>query len=304
MDCPVAVHGLPLRCAITELLKHLSCTEVHQSGDGAVDFEACARVQSHSSIALAPAECNIMPIHDWTRVDAGLFHAFHQSWIITLSRALNAGVLPPDYFALPEQSIRGAVPDVLTLKLSPRHGEPTESTPGLAVAAAPPQTRLVGRAEEMVYVRKADRIAVRHRHGQIVAVVEIVSPGKKSSNNELRNFVEKTSDLIAEGVHLLVIDLFPPGKRDPQGIHKAIWDEFVDEHFELPGDQCLTLAAYDAGPPPVAYVEPVAVGQTLIDMPLFLKPEFYVPAPLDETYRTTWDDFFPAALKGLLEPPE
>jgi hypothetical protein len=33
-----------------------------------------------------------MPIHDWTRVDAGLFHAFHQMWIITLSRALNSGV--------------------------------------------------------------------------------------------------------------------------------------------------------------------------------------------------------------------
>ena len=26
-----------------------------------------------------------MPIHDWTRVDAGLFHAFHQGWIIRLS---------------------------------------------------------------------------------------------------------------------------------------------------------------------------------------------------------------------------
>ena len=41
-----------------------------------------------------------MPIHDWTRVDAGLFHAFHQDWIVILARALNAGVLPPDYFAL------------------------------------------------------------------------------------------------------------------------------------------------------------------------------------------------------------
>jgi hypothetical protein len=41
-----------------------------------------------------------MPIHDWTRVDAGLFLAFHQSWIIVLARALNTGVLPVDYFAL------------------------------------------------------------------------------------------------------------------------------------------------------------------------------------------------------------
>ena len=54
----------------------------------------------------------IMPIHDWTRVDAGLFHAFHHRWIDALCDALNGGVLPADYFALPEQRIQGPIPDV------------------------------------------------------------------------------------------------------------------------------------------------------------------------------------------------
>ena len=84
------------------------------------------------------------------------------------------------------------------------------------------------------------------------------------------------------------------------GIHKAIWDEFEEEDFELPPDQPLMLAAYDAGPPRVAYVEPIAVGDVLPDMPLFLKPEFYVPAPLEATYQTTWN-VFPTVLKRLLE---
>jgi Protein of unknown function (DUF4058) len=244
-----------------------------------------------------------MPIHDWTRVDAGLFHAFHQSWIVVLSRALNAGVLPSDYYALPEQSIRGPIPDVLALKLSEGRGESNGTSTGLAVATSPPRARVVRRAEDAIYMRKADRIAVRHRHGQIVAVVEVVSPGNKASTNELRTFVEKTSNLIAQGVHLLVIDLFPPSKRDPQGIHKAIWDQFVEEDFELPADKRLTLAAYDAGPPPTAYIELVAVGDTLPDMPIFLKPDFYVPTPLDQTYWTTWDEFFPAPMKRLVESP-
>ncbi len=242
-----------------------------------------------------------MPIHDWTRVDSGLFHAFHQDWIGVLARALNAGVLPPDYFALREQSTRGPVPDVLTLELPSGSDEPSETGSGLAVAVAPPRMRVVRRAEDTIYVHKADRIAVRHRHGRVVAMVEIVSPGNKASKNELRAFVEKTSYLIAQGVHLRVIDLFPPSKRDPQGIHKAIWDEFVEEDFDLSADQPLTLAAYDAGPPPVAYVEPVTVRDALPDMPIFLKPDYYVPAPLDETYQTTWDDFFPAPMKRLLE---
>ncbi|MFI5456794.1 MAG: DUF4058 family protein [Isosphaerales bacterium] len=243
-----------------------------------------------------------MPIHDWTRVDAGLFHAFHQRWIAALCDALNTGGLPHDYFALQEQSIRGPIPDVLTLRLSSESDEPSGTISGLAVATAAPRARLVRHAEARVYARKADRITVRHRDGQIVAVVEIVSPGHKASKNALRGFVERNSALIDQGVHLLVIDLFPPTKRDPQGIHKVIWDEFEEEDFELPADKRLVLAAYDAGPPPVAYVEPVAVGDVLPDMALFLKPDIYVPAPLEATYQTT-RALFPAALKGLLESP-
>jgi len=254
-----------------------------------------------------------MPIHDWTRVDAGLFHDFHQSWIIALRNALNAGVLPPDYFALAEQRIQGPLPDVLTLRLSPSANQTDEAETndtnsgklsngggGLAVATAPPQTRLVLRSEAAVYAGKADRITVRHRHGDVVAVIEIVSPGNKGSRGDIRAFVEKLAELIRHGIHLLVIDLFPPGARDPQGIHNLIWDEVGEGNRERPADKPLTLASYDAGPPRVAYVEPIAVGDTLRAMPLFLKPEIYVPAPLEETYQRAWEAF-PVPLKGLLE---
>lgn len=240
-----------------------------------------------------------MPVHDWTRVDSGLFHAFHQQWISNLCVALNAGVLPPEYFALPEQNIRGPIPDVLTLKLSA--DDDVDTRGGLAVAESPPQTRLVSRSEADIYAAKADLITVRHLHGDVVAVIEIVSPGNKASRAEFGTFVQKSASLIRQNVHLLVIDLFPPGPRDPQGIHKAIWDEFLEEDFDRPLGKPLTLAAYDAGPPRVAYVDPFAVGDALPDMPLFLKPEIYVPAPLDATYQSTWT-VFPKALKGLLDP--
>jgi hypothetical protein len=46
----------------------------------------------------------------------------------------------------------------------------------------------------------------------------------------------------------------------------------------------------------------VAVGDALLDMPLFLKHDFYVPAPLESTYETTWNDF-PTPMKRLLETP-
>jgi hypothetical protein len=135
-----------------------------------------------------------------------------------------------------------------------------------------------------------------------VAVVEIVSPGNKGSRAEFNAFVEKSAELIRHGIHLLVVDLFPPTKRDPQGIHKAIWDEFEEQELEWPTDKPLTLASYDSGSGE-AYIEPVAVGDVLPDMPLFLRPGIYVPAPLEKTYLATWT-VFPNALKGLLEEPD
>lgn len=247
-----------------------------------------------------------MPIHDWTRVDAGLFHDFHQTWAVALRNRLNAGALPVDYFALVEQNIRGPIPDVLTLRLSPgseRGGDGgADSGGGVAIATRIPKTRLTRRAEADSYVRKASHVTVRHRHGDVVAVIEMVSPGNKASRAEFRALVEKSADLIRQGIHLLVIDLFPPGKRDPQGIHKAIWDEFQEEDLDLPPGKPLTLASYEAGPEYVAHVEFVGVGDCLPEMPLFLRPEFCVPAPLEETYQTAWATF-PSALKGLLANP-
>jgi hypothetical protein len=242
-----------------------------------------------------------MPVHDWTRVDAGLFHDFHQSWTVALRNALNAGVLPPEYFALVEQNI-GPIPDVLTLQLPLDLGEGSNGPSKGAVATGPPRTRLVRLRKADTYPRKANRIAVRHRHGDIVAVIEIVSPGNKAARAEFRAFVQKSADLIRQGVHLRVVDLIPPGPRDPQGIHKAIWDEFQEEDLALPPDKPFTLASYNAEPEGGAYVEFVAVGDPLPAMPVFLKSGTHVPAPLETTYQETWSAF-PRQLKGLLETP-
>ena len=57
-----------------------------------------------------------MPIHDWTRAEAGDFHHFHQTWIPLLAAALNGGGLPPEFMALAEQVTGRPIPDVVTLQ--------------------------------------------------------------------------------------------------------------------------------------------------------------------------------------------
>ena len=240
-----------------------------------------------------------MPIHDWTCVRANRFHDFHQTWIGRIREALNAGLLPPGYFAMREQITGGPEPDVVALELPVK---PAMSPGGDTVLVAP-TARFVVRSEMSSYADKTDRITVRHPDGDVVAVIEIVSPGNKSSRHAVRSFVRKAVQLLRAGIHLLIVDLFPPSKRDPQGIHKLIWDRLKDEDFELPADKPLTLVAYSVGGTITGYIEPVGVGDVLPDMPIFLTADRYVPCPLEATYQASWAEF-PVPLRGpLLEPP-
>jgi hypothetical protein len=165
-----------------------------------------------------------MPIHNWTRVEAGIFHDFHHEWISTIKRALNRGILPSTHYALAEHLAGGYGPDVLTLE-GPEEdpASATDEAPGgITLAAVQPKVSFRARTEADIYAAKANRIAVRHvSDHRVVAVVEIVSPGNKSTRGAMRAFAEKAAYLRRRGVHLLVIDPFPPSSRDPQGIHRA-----------------------------------------------------------------------------------
>jgi hypothetical protein len=146
------------------------------------------------------------------------------------------------------------------------------------------------RAEPDLYAAKAKAVTIRHKSDhRVVAVIEIVSPGNKNSRHGLRAFVDKAVELLHGGVHLLILDLHPPGPRDPQGIHRVIWDEFLDNDFTLPPGLPLTLAAYRADRWPEAFVEPIAVGSTLPEMPVFLSLDVYIPLPLEPTYQGAWE---------------
>jgi hypothetical protein len=246
-----------------------------------------------------------MPVHDWTRVSAGTFHDFHTSWVIEIRNTLNTGVLPPDYYAQAEQVAGSVGPDVLTLRteVSEGNGAPAEVPGTTAVGLAPPPVRFTLRAEVDEYALKQRTLVIRHSSNhRIIALIEILSPGNKGNRHAIRQFLDKVSGALGHGIHLLLIDLFPPGPRDPQGIHGAIWAQLSDEPYTQPADKPLTLVAYSAGPVKVAYVEPTAVGDTLPEMALFLTPDEYVKVPLEPTYQAAWRGT-PRYYRNILEAP-
>ena len=242
-----------------------------------------------------------MPMHDWTRVDPNDYHTFHLFWLGTLASALNQSHLPDGYYAMADHTTPPYVPDVVTLTTKDQAYPDDQSEGGVAVA---PKTRLSatehGRKQKLAGRR---RIAIKHiRDRQIVAVIEIVSPSNKAKKAEFHDLVGKSVQLLRQGIHLMLIDPFPPTRRDPNGIHAAVWRELTGKKAEHDETKPLTLASYAARGEDVysSFVEPLAVGDTLKDMLVFITPGRHVPAPLEESYRTAWDGF-PAPLRKLLE---
>jgi hypothetical protein len=236
-----------------------------------------------------------MPIHDWSRMQAGDVHHFHQSWICYLADSLNSGVLPSEYMAQIERVTTKSINEVVTQK--------TWSVKVNSFIGSPaPSARLIQKFERINYAKRKDRVIIRHGRGRVVAIIELVSPGNKDSKNAIRSFVEKAADILNQGIHLVVVDLFPPTPRDPQGIHKAIWDEFGDMPFEFLADKPLTVASYIGGDLPTAYVESVGIGDPLPSIPLFLTEYDYVPCPLEASYMEAWA-VFPAMLKEIMAAP-
>jgi Protein of unknown function (DUF4058) len=248
-----------------------------------------------------------MPIHDWARVEACIFHSFHLSWTVAISSLFNNGGLPPGYYSLTEQHKHAFEFEL------PLIGQGTGVDEVMAdrsqsvrpirdeLRAEPPETYLVLESDMEHYRRRHRTVIIRHESDhEVVALVEIVSPADKYSPRAVRLLVEKTAQFLERDVHVLVVDLYPPGKFDPRGIHGEIWEDVVGQHYVAVPDRPLTLVSYESQGAIRAYVEPAAVGDCLPEMPLFLRSGQYVTVPLETTYETAWTSV-PATWRNVIE---
>ncbi len=214
-----------------------------------------------------------MPIHDWSGVDNEVFHDFHQSWIVELSRSLNDR-LPDRYSAMLERRAWRRWPDYSELVMDSDGG----ATPSTA---------------------RRNRIAIVHALRRLVGVVEIVSPGNKETLASHESLVESVVGFLKAGVHVLVVDLFLSSPK----LHNIILDRFGRASSDLPPG--MLLASYRAKGPAdddttEAFLEPLGVGAPIPDMPAFLEPDFYVQVPLEATYSKAWDSC-PKDMRYLVE---
>lgn len=244
-----------------------------------------------------------MPIHDWSRVSAGTFHDFHNTWISEVKVRLNEGLLPDGYYAQSEQYAGAYRADILTLKVDEIDHDPMRSGGAVAVAENPPRVsrKVVAREIDGFRLRRRTIAVRRTNDHEIVALIEIASPANKDRQQSVRQFVKKVEDSIEQGWHVLVVDLLPPGRSDPAGLNVAICENIGDVEPD-PTGKALSLASYVAMPMPEAHLEWLGVGDVLPDMPLFLSPETYVNIPLETTYMTAFRGTA-AIWRAVLEKP-
>lgn len=222
-----------------------------------------------------------MPLHDWTRVEDREFHSFHSAWMTHLCEELNDGGLPEGFYSLQDAHAGAAIGDVLALsrpEVTPKAG---------TVLTAPVVSRRLSASparQRSVVVRRAiDR--------RIVAVIELVSRGNFDRPGSVKQFAAKVNDLIASGVNVLVIDLFPPGKHTPRGLSERVWRKLSGRGYKLPDEACRTIASFVSAPEPEVMLEHPHVGDKLPAMPLYLTPSLHIKTPLPASYD--------AAFRGL-----
>jgi hypothetical protein len=252
-------------------------------------------------MADAPRSSDVL-IHDWTRVDDGTWHSFHHSLTGEIKRFLNNGVLPDGYYADSERHAPPYEPDVLALQEASDEimDDVDDTSGGTAVAVAPKVTaaptlslHFVG---DVSYASKQLRVAIRHKSGdRVVALIEITSQANKNRRSHVEQFVKKTTDALASGVHVSIIDILPPTRHDAPGLIARCAEAADLGELVAPPDKPLMIGAFEshAGTPGITpvelWAEPLAVGDALPDLPIFYREDRFVNIPLAATYAAAWE---------------
>jgi hypothetical protein len=233
-----------------------------------------------------------MPLHDHFHPPLSQtrqWEDFHGDWAFTIKHMLNRRVLPTGFFAAAQVHVGSHVEiDVATFEqVSPGH-ETESGNGGVAVAVetwAPPTTALVIPA---IFPDDLE-IQIYSTSGGInlVAAIELISPGNKDRRDARRAFVAKCSSYLQRGIGLVIIDIVTERLAN---LHNALID-FLEqpETFRFADDTLLYAASYRPSRRPTGdqiemWLNPLGVGQPLPAVPLALRGGPTVPLDLEATY--------------------
>jgi hypothetical protein len=245
-----------------------------------------------------------MPIHDWSRVENASFHDFHQTWLTVLKMRMNTGLLPPGHFAHLERRMGPHQSDTLAnapTGTRPMNGHPTRPGPtgGVAVATRPPKatahlTATQNRRSHVVVRRVGDK--------QLIALIELASAANKDRPENVTAYASKAKAALDARVHVVHLDILLPTKFTPVGLGGAIWSAVNGNDYPFTPEKPLAADSFHARDEIDLYANPLAVGDDLPDVPLFLSEETYIDLPLAATYAEAFASIAPDDRELLSRP--
>jgi hypothetical protein len=223
------------------------------------------------------------------------WEALHGGWPMVMVQHLNR-VLPPDYTAAPRIHLGTlAEIDIATFEQyenapsvdANNGGVATATSTWIASPAVSVETELPDQDEYEV------RIYDVQRDQLLVAAIEIVSPGNKDRADKRNAFINKCAALLRSGVAVSIVDLV------------------TQRHFNLYAELMQLLGHPDptmtAQSPPIyaascrwvrrepralleAWPHPLAIGEPLPKLPLWLSESLAMPLDLEQSYEQACRD--------------
>ena len=203
------------------------------------------------------------------------WHSFHNSWATYLSSQLNA-LLPEGYFA--EANVQYGIEIDVAAFEEPVAAVATGWTPPPPQASVP--LELAGAVVEVgIFSRSGGPV--------LAGAVELVSPANKDRPSHRDALVSKCAAYLQAGVGLVLVDVVT---ERPADLHRELLVRLGVVDAE--SGPALFGAAYrpverGGGGALDIWREPVAVGQPLPTLPLWLRGGLCLPVELEATYVRT-----------------
>lgn len=222
-----------------------------------------------------------MPLHDWATLSG--WDGVHQVWMVELLYAIKPQ-LPPSY-----RAYIGTTPAFAI-------GSPDDGRPDVGVRDWPagepqsPSAADTGQEpdeEVAVATISANTALLVERGGRLVAAIELVSPRNKDRLSAQAAYTATYTGYLLRGVHLLLADVH----RRPAGF--SFTDRIAAElRMNQPPVSAPFVVGYRVGGPSpdggrflAVWRRPLAVGNPLPPMRLWLSADDSVPVDLEGTYR-------------------
>ena len=232
-----------------------------------------------------------MPLLDHFRppiLNKGSWEGFHGGWPMTMVMDLCKS-LPEQYTAEPRVHLgKNFEVVVCTFDVEGKTGfesNSSEASPATATWAPPEPTLTLELDPTEIYEYEV-LIFDQQRGRELVAAIELVSPGNKDRGAKRDMFLAKCLDYVAGGACVVVVDVITERRAN---LHNEIVARLGADALTLPEEAHLYAATYR----PIirkkkmnvdVWVNPLQIGEVLPTMPLRVVAGLFVPVELEDTY--------------------